>query len=674
MKIPWKGLGILIVLLTAIFYDIPTLMVFLPEDEQASRERMELKLQQANDLYEPFKKIGIAIVTEDRLAIQLVVEEDFEFPIGNGIFDAILSDNFSYDKSNSGHFIRIREDADEDVFVTDVSNRINGIVKNAKKIESIQLDESGQALLFNVKRGKRLSLLVDPVKTILGDTMDLAYQEDRSRYISRPKVDSKVVNLGLDLQGGMYLDIGIKTEEIFTSVMDRLAEDIEELFIEDNVNYDTVERIGTKKIEILFEADESFELTGDGYKRLLEQNFDVVKKTQGYEIELTAEEQKRIETKSLQLALEVIRNRIDQLGVKEPSVQQQGDNSIIVQLPGLQDPEQARRVIAKAASLKFMLVAEEGSIDNPDRDQIVLQHEERDPITKELLSSRPVLLEKKTLLTGKQVRDSRVQFSQTGTPSVGLVFDSEGKEIFSQLTKSSIGRQLAIVLDGIVYSSPVIRSHIPNGEAEITGSFPTEEASELAMVLRSGALPAPIFIHEERTVGASLGEDSVRQSIVAFCVGFALVILFMLVYYEVSGIFSILALIFNILLIVAALAYFGATLTLPGMAGIILTIGMAVDANVLIFERIREEIGRKTPIRTAIHNGFQKATITILDSNITTILAAIVLFQFGTGPIRGFSVTLSIGIAASMFTSIVVGRYLFYLVYLRRKRLDRLSI
>ena len=674
MKIPWKGLGILLVLMVAVFYDIPTLMHFMPQDRQAEKGRIESKLRQIKALYEPFQNIGIAIVNENRTGIRLVTEGAFTFPAENEILQSILQDNFTYGKNAAGDLITLNDDVDEDIFVTDISNQLNGVIKNSKKIEAVRLSEEGDAIVFSVQEGKRLSPLVDPLKTMLGGSWDLAYQEDSSRYISRPKTGSNVVNLGLDLQGGMYLDIGIKIEEIYLSVMDQLAEDIEDLLIEDNVNYDSVNRIDADKIAVLLEADETFELQGDKYDRLLEQNFDVVAENQRYEITLTSDERKRIKTKSLELALEVIRNRIDQLGVKEPSVQQQGDDSIIVQLPGLKDPEQARRVIAKAASLKFMLVAREGSIDNPDRSQVVLQHEVRDPITKDLLSSTPVLLEKQALLTGKHVRDSRVQFSQTGIASVGLVFDSEGKDIFSELTKKNIGRQLAIVLDGVVYSSPVIRSHIPNGEAVIEGSFPPEEASELAMVLRSGALPAPIFIHEERTVGASLGEDSIRQSIVAFCVGFALVIAFMIFYYEVSGIFSVMVLIFNILLIVAALAYFGATLTLPGMAGIILTIGMAVDANVLIFERIREELSRETPIRTAIHTGFQKATITILDSNITTVLAAIVLFQFGTGPIKGFSVTLSIGIAASMFTSIVVGRFLFELIYLRRSKLERLSI
>lgn len=674
MKIPWKGLGILLVLLIAVFYDVPTFKLLVPQDEQVQKEKVEAKLQEVKVLYEPFKKIGIALIKPDRSGIQLVVEGEYRFPEDNAIFESILKDNFTYDHSDKGHFLNFNENADEDVFVSDVSDQINGVIKNAKKIEKVYLDENGQAIVFDVKEGKRLSPLVDPLKTMLGESLDLSFQEDQNRYISRSKAEPNVVNLGLDLQGGMYLDIGIKTEEIYISVMEQLVEDIEDQLIEDNVNYDTVNRIDVNKVEVIFEVDENFELTGDKYDRLLANNFEVVKKELGYEITLTADEEKRIENKSLKLALEVIRNRIDQLGVKEPSVQQQGDSSIIVQLPGLKDPEQARRVIAKAASLQFMLVSEDGSIDNPSRKQMVLQREVREPITKELISSTPVLLEKKIQLTGKQVRDSRVQFSQTGTASVGLVFDSAGKDGFSELTKNNVGRQLAIVLDGVVYSSPVIRTHIPNGEAVIEGTFSPEEASELAMVLRSGALPAPIKIHEERTVGASLGEDSIRQSIVAFCVGFAVVILFMMIYYGVSGIFSVLALIFNILLIVAALAYFGANLSLPGMAGIILTIGMAVDANVLIFERIREEINRNSPIRTAINTGFQKATITILDSNITTVLAAIVLFQFGTGPIKGFSVTLSIGIVASMFTSIIVGRFLFELVYLRRTRLEKLSI
>ena len=325
--------------------------------------------------------------------------------------------------------------------------------------------------------------------------------------------------------------------------------------------------------------------------------------------------------------------------------------------------------------MTFQLVAETGSMDNPDENQIVLFEEIRDPITKEVVSTRPYLLQKKVLMQGDRIRDSRVNFLQTtGAPYVGMSFDDIGKDEFAEITRNNVGRRLAIVLDGKVQSAPRINEEIPSGEAQITGSFTAEEATELALVLRSGSLPAPIIINEERTVGPSLGADSIRQSLIALCLGFAAVMLFMMIYYEVAGIFSVMALIFNLLLIGAALAVLQATLTLPGMAGIVLTIGMAVDANVLIFERIREEIARGNPIRTAINVGFKRATVTILDANITTILAAIVLGQFGTGAIRGFAITLIIGIAASLFTSIIVGRLLFEIVYLRRPKLEKISI
>jgi preprotein translocase subunit SecD len=483
-----------------------------------------------------------------------------------------------------------------------------------------------------------------------------------------------VISLGLDLQGGMYQDIGVETDVVVASVLTRMVEDLEDALIEDAVNYVSVSKINDSQIELLLEDDESFQLKGDNYERLLASVYETSEIDGGYLITLKEDEISRIRKKAIEQALETIRNRIDMLGVKEPTIQLRGDDSIIIQLPGLKDPDQARRVIGTTAVLEFMLVAKEGSTENPGKDQVVLFEEIRDPLTKEVRSTRPYLLEKKVLLQGDRIRDSRVNFSQTGQAAVNLSLDDKGKREFSDITRENVGRLLAIILDGKVQSAPRINEEIGGGEAVITGNFSPEEAADLALVLRSGALPAPIQINEERTIGPSLGTDSINKSLVALCVGFAAVVLFMLVYYQVSGIFSVLALFFNMLLILAAMAYFQATLTLPGMAGIILTIGMAVDANVLIFERIREEIGRGSPIRTAVNTGFKKATVTILDSNITTILAAIVLFQFGTGAIRGFAVTLSIGIAASMFTSIIVGRMLFEIVYLRRQKLEKISI
>ena len=279
------------------------------------------------------------------------------------------------------------------------------------------------------------------------------------------------------------------------------------------------------------------------------------------------------------------------------------------------------------------------------------------------------------LLTGEFIRDARVRFDpQTNQPYVSLSFDSMGSDRFAKITQRYRGRNLAIVLDNKIQSAPVIREAITGGEASISGLFTTEEASDLALVLRSGALPAPISIREERTVGASLGEDSVRQGLMSLLIGSALVLVFMIANYKLAGVFASVSLIFNVVLIISVLGAFGATLTLPGMAGIVLTIGMAVDANVLIFQRILEEMKRTSHPRGAIKEGFDRAFRTILDANVTTLFAALALLQFGTGPIKGFAVTLSIGILASMFTAIVVTRFFFDWIYLRRSSLQSISI
>lgn len=675
MKISWKGIAILAVLLIAAFYDYPTFKAFMPEDRDAVKMEMQQRLNAIKETHKPLSEIRLAYTSADKKKIQLLTEDSFIYPKNNPILKELLGDNFKYEKVNKNHFLVLKAKHDEDVFVSEVSDKLNGILQSVHKIKSISLGENDRDVIFNMEKNKRLSPIAEPLKTYLGDDLEVSYKEDQNTYVTREVKNENVISLGLDLQGGMYLDIGVKTDEVVSAVTVKLAEELENYMIDDAVNYESVEKTANDTVEVILDMDEKFELTGDNYKRIIDRNYDVTPTDTGYLLKMKAEEVARIKKRAIEQALETIRNRIDQLGVKEPTIQQQGENSIVIQLPGLKDPDQARRVIGTVAVLEFMLVADGGSVDNPKKDQIVLYQETRDPITKEVISTRPVLLEKKVLLKGDTIRDSRVAFLQsTGAAYVTMSFDDTGKRQFAEVTKNSTGRQLAIVLDGKVQSAPRINEAITGGEAQITGNFTPEEASELALVLRSGALPAPIIIQEERTVGASLGEDSIQQSIVALCLGFALVILFMIIYYQVSGIFSVLALIFNLLLIVAALAYFQATLTLPGIAGIILTIGMAVDANVLIFERIREEIRANSPVRTAVATGFKKATVTILDSNITTILAAIVLFQFGTGPIKGFAVTLSIGIAASMFTSIVVGKLLFQLVYLRRSRLEKISI
>lgn len=675
MKIPWKGLGILAVLIIAIIMDIPTVTTFMPVEDSVKQENIQTHLQEMQDLMAPLKKMQMALVELEQNRIKLIVDKGAGFPDQHPILDEILQDNFAVQAGDGEILLKLKDSADKDVFISDVADQLNGLLSNVRKIKAIRFHDVQREIVFDVETGKRLSHLAEPVKTMLGDDYEISYREEQSLYITREKTKSNVISLGLDLQGGMYQDIGVKVDEVVVAILDRLVEELEDNLINDNVNYESVTRISGSQIEVMLEPDESFELTGEEYKRLLERNYEVTAQDSGYLITLNEDEIGRIKKRAIEQALETIRNRIDQLGVKEPSIQLRGEDSIIIQLPGLKDPDQARRVIGTVAVLNFHFVANEGSMENPGKDQVVMFEEIRDPTTKEVLSTRPYLLEKKIQLQGDRIRDSRVGFlPTTGAAYVSLSLDDRGKEEFAEITRNNVGRLLAIVLDGKVQSAPRINEEISGGEAQITGSFTPEDATELALVLRSGALPAPIIINEERTVGPSLGLDSIMKSLFALSLGFVAVIIFMVIYYNVAGIFSVLALLFNLILIAAALAYFQATLTLPGMAGIILTIGMAVDANVLIFERIREEIGRGSPIRTAVNTGFKKATVTILDSNITTILTAIVLFQFGTGAIRGFAVTLIIGIAASMFTSIIVGRSLFEIIYLRKSRLEKISI
>ena len=368
-------------------------------------------------------------------------------------------------------------------------------------------------------------------------------------------------------------------------------------------------------------------------------------------------------------AVEVIRNRVDQFGVSEAPIQKQGKDQIVVQLPGIVDTERALKVIGQTALLEFKLV------DN-DPDRLEEAKEGRVPEGFELVyleeegKKEPLLLHTKPLITGRYLINAFVGFGPLGEPEVRIKFNRKGARIFSRITEENIGRRLAIVLDGKVQCAPKIKEKIPSGEARITGRFTMKEASDLALVLRAGALPAPLEVLSLLKVGPTLGEDSIRKGIRAALTGGILVIAFMALYYLLSGVLAGFALMINLLLILGALAGFKATLTLPGIAGLVLTIGMSVDANVLIFERIREEIAKKKTIRVAVDTGYKKAFLTIADANITTLIAALALFYFGTGPIKGFAVTLSLGIICSMFTAIVVTKlvydYFIHIVKVRR--------
>ena len=361
-------------------------------------------------------------------------------------------------------------------------------------------------------------------------------------------------------------------------------------------------------------------------------------------------------------ALEIIRNRIDQFGVKEVSIQRQGKDEMVIQLPGVTDRDRALELIGKTALLEFKLVSS-------DPEKLKLALEGTPPEGYELKTSEDgdsLLIETKAEVTGADLVNAIVKFDQSAfnQPIVGLTFNRDGAKKFAKVTGENIGTRLAIVLDGKVKSAPVIKDRISGGEGVIQGRFSPEEANDLAIILSAGALPAPVIIEEERTVGPLLGQDSINAGIKAIIIGASLVCLFMIIYYFLAGVLSVVALFFNLLILLGVMGYFHFTLTLPGIAGFILTLGMAVDANVLIYERIKEELHAGKTVRSAISAGYGKAFSAIIDSNVTTLIAAILLFQFGTGPIRGFAMTLSIGILASLFTALFVTRTIFHILSL----------
>ena len=487
------------------------------------------------------------------------------------------------------------------------------------------------------------------------------------------------IHLGLDLLGGMHLVLEVETEKAVENTAERYAQDLKDTLREKRIPFRKIAAVqGTAEIQVEFAGAEQ---PGE-FRKLIEDQFplltlgisEVVDGNRRAQLAITDKEAANIRKLAAEQALETIRNRIDQFGVSEPDIRPQGEDRILIQLPGIQDPQRAIDLIGKTALLEFKMVAEDVTSEQVDKgglpaDVKVYSMKRYDAASGRNQESK-IALKDRTLMTGEYITEAQVRIdSQYNTPYVAIEFDPQGGRIFERITGDNVKKRMAIVLDGAVYSAPVIQEKIGGGRASITGNFTMEEARDLAIVLRAGALPAPVKILEERTVGPSLGKDSITKGFFSMLVGGILVVVFMVIYYKGSGFIADFALLLNIVLILAGLAAFKATLTLPGIAGIILTIGMAVDANVLIFERIREELRLgKTP-RAALEAGYGKATITILDANITTLIAALVMFQFGTGPVKGFAVTLSIGILASMFTAIVVTRLIYdYLLIQRRMR------
>jgi preprotein translocase subunit SecD len=474
------------------------------------------------------------------------------------------------------------------------------------------------------------------------------------------------IALGLDLKGGIQLTLGVETDKAVANALAIAGQDLRRASQEEKIVVLRPRVVSGDNLEFTLPRAED----EPKFKKIIAEHVtplavnDPQRGDSGqlrYVARFTPAEKTRLENMSLDQALRTIRNRIDQFGVAEPDIRKQANNRIQVQLPGISDPRRAVELLKQSAHLEFHLVREDvdpGKAALP-AGVITLPVLEKQSVSGRENTDRRLAVEKDVMLTGEDVADARPNFDRLNQAYVMLNFNSRGARVFEQVTAENVGKRMAIVLDGKIYSDPVIRERIGGGRASISGSFTTAEAQDLAIVLRAGSLPAPVTILEERSVGPSLGQESIDSGIKAAWVGSLGVAAFMAVYYGLSGMIAVAMLCFTLIIIVAGLTVFGATLTLPGIAGIVLTVGMAVDANVLIFERIREEIRLGLTPFAAVKAGFERAAISITDSNLTTILAAVILYQFGTGPIRGFAVTLSLGIVASMFTAIFVSRAVF---------------
>jgi len=459
------------------------------------------------------------------------------------------------------------------------------------------------------------------------------------------------ITLGLDLQGGLHMLLGVDTQKAIESKIKSVASSIKYFADENDILIDEL-RVDEDGVSFrLLDPDDAKKMDEFLQK---EPGLAVKKEGDRYIVTLTPQEIESVKEYAIKQAVDTIRNRLDQFGLAEPTVAKQGKDKILVEVPGIKTPEEEQRIrklIAKAAHLQLMAVDEE-------RQPRVYEMtpEEAAQYGDVILEDREghkYLLKEIPILDGSMITDARVAFDQNNQPVINFTLNSEGARIFGDFTAKNVGKRLAVVLDETVYSAPVIRERIGGGSGQISGGFSVEEAHDVAIALRSGALLAPVYMEEKRSVGPSLGADSIRASFIALITGFLLVVVFMAIYYGIAGIIADIALVANLFLIIGIMALFGATLTLPGMAGIVLTVGMAVDANVIINERIRELLRQGVSVRKAIEQGYKNAMSAILDANITTLIAAVVLYAYGTGPIKGFALTISIGILASMLTAIV---------------------
>jgi len=481
---------------------------------------------------------------------------------------------------------------------------------------------------------------------------------------------NKKINLGLDLQGGSYLLLEIDNTPVIEQKLQNLTTTIRNYFKEKNIRIKNLKLLDQ---QIIFSVDDDFKQTildefnnqesdlNPYYPRFKKHQLDIIEKDNIFYVSFSDQGIVKLKTSSQDQALEIVRRRIDEIGTNEPNILKRGNDRILVELPGLDDPMRIKSLLGKTANLTFRFVT------NNQEDSFGTEK------LKYADTSEEATVSKRIILSGDNLLDAQPRMnSETNETVVSFTLDRVGAKRFGKATSTGIGKQLAIVLDGKIISAPVIRDTIASGSGQISGGFTFQSATDLALLLRSGALPAPMNIIEERTVGPDLGQDSINAGMIALAIGFVLVIIFIFTKYKIFGLITNVTLIINLFLLIGILTIFEATLTLPGIAGIILTVGMAVDANVLIFERIKEELKNEKNNLIAFDSGYIKSRTAILDANITTLLAAIILFFMGSGPIKGFSLTLGIGIFTTLFSVYFIARLLTVLYVSKNKEKEGL--
>ena len=508
---------------------------------------------------------------------------------------------------------------------------------------------------------KTILVLFVVITGVIFSLPSILYKENSTNWFFKNKI-----NLGLDLQGGSYLLLEVKSEVLYKEEIDNISDSLRLISRDFQTNISNIEST-EDQIVIRFTSEENINKIR---KKFLENYRNVSATINNNTIKIIINDtfKKLIQESAIKQSLEIVRKRIDESGTKEPLIQRSGNKRILLQLPGIKDPERIKELLGTTAKLTFHMVDDEDSVSlkaNRAPFGKIIVSDFTDPNIK-------YLVEKKARVGGENLIDAKASFDPQQGHAVSFRFDTTGAQKFGKATSENVGKRFAVILDGVVITAPVINSPITGGSGIITGNFDTQEATNLAVLLRAGALPAPLEIIEERSVGPGLGADSISAGKIAAIIGMVCVCLFMVLIYGTFGLLANISLIANLFILVSVLGTIGATLTLPGIAGIVLTIGMAVDANVLIFERIKEELNKNNKLLLSIKNGFEKALSTILDANITTLIAALLLFVFGSGPIKGFSITLSVGILASMFTSIMFTNFLifFWLSFSKKKEIN----